>query len=336
MATTATGYATLYKLDPDALAAGTTVTTIAEQLDGKIEISLDVVERTSKDSSNIKHYIPHNVTWTGSLSGYLDASTSIDFDGSTELAYILDHADFDFTTAMSINCVFKPDSITGTQTLVDKYDGATDGWRLYLSGADLIFEINNSGTTDAVGTVAGVIQIGDCYRVYCSYSGAANAIKCYINGHEHTVVVTGTVPDACGVNATRVTIAADKDAANFFDGKIYSVLLGAVVNNATTPLAFDDCVAIWGFNQDLTDGSGNAHTLTGTNIAATDYGDDTQWALIEAMQTRVLVTMQLAEAGTSATYTGTCIITSVEHSHPQGGMAGYSASWQGTGALTPA
>lgn len=98
--------------------------------------------------------------------------------------------DIDYTDELTISAWIKPDSVSGTQYLVQKYnfvDSVSDGWVFYLAGDDLRwFESDGIGATVQCTATTDVLVVDNWYNVVISKSGSATSdcsnIDMYING----------------------------------------------------------------------------------------------------------------------------------------------------------
>ena len=329
------GNGSLMKLDP---AGGASYESITNQTNGTLTIEGDIIEATSKSSSQNKIYVHGNTGWSASIEGYCTTDPMLNFDGSNDYAHVADDADFDFATDITLYCYVIPDVVSGTQYLIHKHDGS-DGCSLALSGDEVVFVVDNSGSTSSsTATDAANLVAGTGYRIKAVFDGGTTTTKIYVNESDEAVTVTGTVPATCGVNATRVTIAGDAAGANLYDGKMGNAALssaGTLNDQIVTPL-YTGVVAYYRFDDGATnptDSSGNSHTLTGVSIAAADYGDQTYYTIQEAWENKNSFTLQFAEAGTADTYTGTVFVESLAKTAPQNDVKSYSIGLRGSGEL---
>lgn len=125
--------------------------------------------------------------WTNT-SARGELGTCLDFNGSTHFLNFGDHNDFSFNgnNPFTISFWFYHDSVTGRQTFISKYDGATREW---FVEKDVNHNMNfwifdssgNSAHRDANGTT---IAADKWYFCVCTYSGSGGADNCriYLNG----------------------------------------------------------------------------------------------------------------------------------------------------------
>lgn len=310
---------------------------LPNQLTGTLDSATDIVEVTSKSSNQRKQYLPANLGVTGTVSGFLTSDPALDLDGATEFADVADDSDLDLTTLITMEAIFQPDAVAGTQTLAHKHDG-TDGYILRLEGDEVEFVIDNSGTTDAaVKTNAANLVVTRQYSVKAIYEGAGNTVKIYIDEIVEAATTTGTIPDACGVNATRLTVGANAADGDKFDGKLWHIAIAALGTDNTQRLTQAESVAYYKFNGVLTDtatgGANNPHTLTGTNITSADYGELTFLAMREAQFSGSTLALSLDESGTGLTYSFTGVLSSVSRSYPQNDGTQYTINFNADGPV---
>jgi hypothetical protein len=335
--TTLTGDASFYKVDPADPTGGAATIRIAKQLSGTLTFGRDILESTTKDSGRVKEFIYGNFEFSGAFNGYIGSEPLLDLDGSTEYAWVADHADFDLTTDLTIEVMIVPDKITGVQHLVHKSD-TLDGYQLNLNGDEVEFVLENSGATDAtITTTAANLAVAKERRIKAVFDGGTTTAKIYdvVSGAEITSSVSGTVPATLGTNATRVTIGTDDTASgNFYDGKKGLALISASGTLDAIHIAPTNSQAYWGFEGNLNDSSGNSHTLTGVNIATADYGDLTYLTLRNAIINKTQLAFDFLEDGTGLTYSGFLLQASIAQTYDQNAPQTYAVTFTGTEPLT--
>ena len=333
-----TGNGSFFKVDPDDPTGGSAPVQITNQLDGTLSIVVDAPESTNKSSSQEKSFLIGNVGWSGSFGGQLDNDPALDLNGTDEYCHVADAAGLDLTTAVTIQAIFIPDVVTGTQIILHKHDG-TDGYILRLEGNEIELVIDNSGTTDATATTdAADLVAGRQYKVKAIYDGAGNTIKIYVDRSLEANTVAGTVPNACGTNATRMTVGTDDSASgDFFDGKLFNVGLDNIATDSVERMTAADAVALYLFNGDATDAAtAGSFDLTEVNITAADYGDRTLFTMKNAILNKSKLAIEFDESGTGLTLSGTIIETEITRNYPQNEAQNYSISFVGDSKLTPA
>lgn len=341
MTTTAAklGLGSLLRVDP---AGGSTYQTVVNQTNGVLNINLGTSDITTKSSSQWMEFLPSIRSWDGTIEGIRTSEPLLDLNGTDEYAHTLDHADFDFSTDITLQITIYPDSVSGTQTLIHKHDG-TDGYILRLSNDEVQFVVDNSGATNSSTlTDAANLDTTRAHTIKAVFDGGTTTTKIYIDGTEFAATVTGTVPATCGVNATRVTIGADSANANLFDGQIGSAGLSNVgtLDGQFLQPNVSTTVAYYKFNGDSNDSStgGSTHNLTDVNITTADYVDLTYYTLKNAILTKTQYTVQfyIDETTTPETYTGSATITSLSEVYPHGEAMVYNLAFEGTSTLTKA
>jgi hypothetical protein len=96
----------------------------------------------------------------------------------------------DGTTQLSLEILFRPAGVTGTQGLLSKYRTNTNqrSWRLYLNGAELELQISVDGVANEIkATTAASLSAGVWYHVVVTYNSGVFAV--YLNGK--SVAVSG-------------------------------------------------------------------------------------------------------------------------------------------------
>lgn len=222
--------------------------------------SATVTARTENSSYPASNLTKHRL-WPGWRSG----DKSLDFDGDIAYAFASDHADFNITGDLTIEVMIKPDSVTGIQSIVNKLS-TTDGYALRLNGDEVELKIDNSGSTDGTETTtaANIATDGTWYRIKAVYDASAQDIKFYINGLLAASSTTGTIPTSIGTNSRPVGIGVNGFLYDeHYDGEIAYVGIDNAEHDHGGYLDPSGCVGYWKFDSsDLTDSSGNGHTLT--------------------------------------------------------------------------
>ena len=233
---------------------------------------------------------------------------ALDLDGANDYAWVADHADFDITSDLTIECHINPDVVAGTQFLLDK-GGVTalqNAYGLELVGDEIrMFGTANGapGTLWIVGTTVANLLINTWYTIKAVYDAGATEVSIYLDGieiarannvHQEFCTLAGTIPAANFSSTTRVTIGADSANGNKFNGEIDFIGVEARENDNGDALAKIGSRGYWNMNQrlnaagDLPDQSGNEHDLTVVHLADADF------VTVEASQE---FTLRLSDVG---------------------------------------
>ncbi len=167
-----------------------------------------------------------------------------DFDGTNDEGDIPDNDDFSFGDGatdqpFSIVALVNPDVVTGSETIVAKYDegtGAATEWFFYRSGALLRCLYYDDSASEAYigrGTSGAQLVAGQWMLVGSTYDGSAvtTGIRLYADGArvDDTNVTSGTYT---AMENLGETLSIGHDQANgsdrqFWDGKMALILLVA-------------------------------------------------------------------------------------------------------------
>lgn len=154
----------------------------------------------------------------------------------SEFLSATDSATISFTADFSMIAWIRPDSISGTQGLVTKWDIGTDHeYALYMEDAKLRFEID-AAANDALGTT--YIQsntdlvANEWYMVAIVYDGTgvgnAGRLQMYLDGVlEGSATYVGTIPALIDDGAADLHLGAFDSGANFYEGRIGMTALWA-------------------------------------------------------------------------------------------------------------
>ncbi len=218
-----------------------------------------------------------NLERTRLLPQYRTNDMAVDLDGANDYAWVADHADFDITGDLTIECLFNADSIVGNQTFLGKFDPVGNGYILRLAGDEIEFVIHNAATTDAnITTNAANLIIDTWYRVKAVYDASDQLVTIYINGLLEASTVVGVVPAAIGLNNIRVTIGARQNNIDKFDGEIGFIGIDNAEHDNGGYLDPSGCAGYWPMDTAFAGGviadvSGNDHDLTGVSLDDTDF-----------------------------------------------------------------
>lgn len=160
-----------------------------------------------------------------------NTSTSINFNGTTDLVTIPDIPAYDFTTEMSAFAWIKPDTFS-KNGIISKYLVAGDNreWGLYLSnvlGGDafLLVLLGISGGSDVSiqKSDSRILVEGNTYHVGFTYK--AGTVTLYVNGSVIASNLTINIHPTTLENKTTDIEIGNLDAIGIFDGDIDDVRL---------------------------------------------------------------------------------------------------------------
>lgn len=216
---------------------------------------------------------------------YRTADRAIVLDGSADYMWIADHADFKTTGNLTMEVLFKANSITGTQMLFHKLE-TTVGHSLALEGDELRWSINGSGNfeqTDAVNIV-----IGNWYRVKMEYWAGGAAASFWVNQILVDSTTSGTIPGSITSGTLNVGVGATAAGAGKFDGTIAYIAIVSDIFSSNgilydytdkNPTAANSRV-FWKFQDDFDDSTDNGHTLTPVSLGSGDFVNCTAYQCI--------------------------------------------------------
>ena len=231
------------------------------------EDTTTITSRTEATTYEATNLIRHEL-WPG----WRSQDIAVTLDGANDYGTHDDEASFDLTGDITIEALINPDGVAGTQYLLHKIS-ATDGYAFGLDGDEVFLQIDNSGDSDGTETTdAANLSAGTWYRVKATYDASAGEITIHIDGALEASSTTGTVPNAIGANAVRVTVGADAAGANRFAGPMSYIGIEDAEKDQGGYLEADNCVAYWNFeDSDGTDSSGNGKTLTLVSLDSSDF-----------------------------------------------------------------
>ncbi len=235
-----------------------------------------------------------NLQKTRLLPQYRTDDQALELDGTNDYAWVADHADFDITGDLTIECLFNPDDLLGAQAFLDKL-GANDGYRLQLTGDELRLFIRGATNCDVVTTTAN-LSADTWYRAKAVYDASAEEISFFLDGIEiaratdgvqTNCTLVGNIPAAIGANAIRVTIGADAGGGTLFDGEIGFIGIDNAEHDNGGYLDPSGCAGYWPMDTALVGGeiedvSGNDHNLTAISITSANFDFITTHAWVGA------------------------------------------------------
>lgn len=143
----------------------------------------------------------------------------LDFNGTSHYVSCGNPASLQIVAALTIEAWISPDTVSGNDSIVHKYDagGGQRAFTLYLSAGIPTFVVSSALAPFTGGVRAGATTLtaGTLYHLVAVFDPSAN-LDIYLNGALDNGALTGAIP-ASIANTTR------------------SLLLGAGYNNSATP-----------------------------------------------------------------------------------------------------
>ncbi len=243
-------------------------------------------------------YPASNLTLRKLQPAYRSFDRAVTLDGSTEYATSTS-TDFDFTGAFAVDTVFEVVATTGSdQTICSKYNTTgPDGSFSLIVKNDLRIKLLLNGTTNqATITLTGTpLTATQWYHLKVVYL-ASQDVTFYLDGvlvascdnaTQTGCTLVGTIDASLDTTTDpfRVgTTGAGAGVSRFGNVNIAFLSMVAGANrDQNTYLDFtttqdSSLICYYNFDaDDLTDISGNGNDLTGVNIGAADFGDNTAW-----------------------------------------------------------
>ena len=151
---------------------------------------------------------------------------------SSQSLTLADHANFGGMSELTLSCWVNRDiDAAGDVGILSKFsttDASSQSFTLvvYNGGGDtIIFEINTSGGASSAISITPLV-VGEWTHIVATYDGTN--MKLYMNGLiEATTARTGTIDDSAEQFIIGARSGNTNTAANFFDGKIGGVYIGA-------------------------------------------------------------------------------------------------------------
>lgn len=192
---------------------------------------------TMNDSSgNATDSSGNSITLTNSGTATYAAgkfSNSVDVNGSSQHLYSADNSDLSITGQVTLSAWVNPDTVTGTQTIAGKWDGANESYLLSLNGSAVRMSIDASG--NYAETTSGALTTGSYQHVVGVYDSSAATVSIFVNGVKKSVTVTGTIPTSIADDAGRFSVGAEDSTSgttNYFNGKVDDLRLYSRALNA--------------------------------------------------------------------------------------------------------
>ena len=187
----------------------------------------DVNDRSKGTGQNLTNNNSVTFAAGGPTGNYADFVAA-----SSQSLTLADHANFGGMSELTLSCWINRDIDAGADVgILSKFsttDASSQSFTLvcYHGGGDtVLFEINTSGGSSSVESITPLV-VGEWVHIVATYDGAN--MKLYINGLlEATTARTGTIDDSAEQFIIGARSGNTNTEANFFDGKIGGVYIGA-------------------------------------------------------------------------------------------------------------
>jgi len=218
-------------------------------------------------------------------------------DGSSQYLSITDHADFSPTSDFTVEMWARVDDITATMAVVNKSNAVGDQQSYFIVYNGAVdpkrFAINTSSDGEALtgATVNWTAVQDQWYHWAFVYDASDSEVEIFVDGLSiGTAAVTGSIFDATTPLHFGATQVPDKyfsgrmDEIRFWKGEERTQTqirqhMGVDLNESDESLT--NLTGYWKLDNDLTDSSGNSHTLTNNGTAtfstAVGFEYDTFW-----------------------------------------------------------
>ena len=184
----------------------------------------------------IPNYINGTSWYDNSISGIVATANNSPTYDSVEKAWTLNGTNqyfnlgnvLNYTSgAFTVEVTFKPNSVTGTQALVSRYNsGVAGNYFMLMDGNKVKYSFEASPNVVAGPTS---LSTGNRYTATQVFSG--NSLATYLNGVSNGGTTTFGTSYASTVNLLIGAVYNNSSPTNFFNGKIYSV---RIYNRALT------------------------------------------------------------------------------------------------------
>ncbi len=248
---------------------------------------------TSKEPNPL---FPSSVLSQPEFNQYRTLDRALRFDGIDKHCEVVSHSDFEFSTSFEIEMVATPQTITPANniTFLEKGSGLfnLDGYGLHQQNANLNVKLSDGVSSVFIITDTTPLVVGESFKVNAIYDGSGTpSVEIWFNGvniatatnaDQDGCILTGTIPASLAASSAPLKIGYDGFGIRHTPTDISSISAKSSPGTGAAWLIPTDCAFYYKFQTDVAnpvDSSGNGHTLTGTNISASDYIDYTgnQW-----------------------------------------------------------
>lgn len=239
---------------------------------GEFKLRITGVDRTTV------YYAGHKgkVTRSGSI-----ATQSLDLEsGSSQYASDSSLTGISFTDDYTVEALVKPESRT-LGTVLSRWDGGTNGWRVIINQIGQILIQGVSGGTTDYATSNQSVPIGEWSHIAATLDMSAGTATIYINGASVPLAYTNGAGTSLAQGTANLQLGA-ANSTDFFDGKIAEVRLWNAVrtaaqirDNAGKHLTGSETnlIGYWKLDNSYNDSTSNANHLSasGSPVFSTDH-----------------------------------------------------------------
>lgn len=203
-----------------------------------------------------------------------------ELDGSTDYFDVADNAVLSLTGSITLSAWIIPDIITGTHTIIGKYDSSNQSYLLTQEADEIRMYIDSSANYQT--TTATNLAANSTYLVTGVYNSVTGTVRLFVNGTEQTSTTSGTIPTSIVDDGGKFSIGANDTSgtpANYFDGHIDDA---RIYNRALSPAEVSQLYnwapgprGYWKMDENsgtsVFDSSGNSYTGTMTGLTAASW-----------------------------------------------------------------
>mgnify|MGYP001602929224 CR=1 FL=1 len=197
--------------------------------------TMDEASGNRADSTANAHTLTDNNT-VAAAAGILNNGADFELTNGNEALSVADHADFDFSTAMSWQAWVKIEAlVAGAHAIISKFVGGSQAsYMLRHDGDGTVSLLIPDALTDVDDSdcpragISSALVAGTLYHLVMIYdgtlSGNANRLKLYINNVLQTLSFTGTIPASLQDSTAAVVIGLEALLGTYeYDGIIDEV-----------------------------------------------------------------------------------------------------------------
>jgi len=210
---------------------------------------------SATDSSGYSNTLSlSNMNWDSvDLTGFMGAY-GLFSNGTTSFGQAVDSASLDLTGSISLEAWIKPQTTSGTKTIIDKGNDVTNvrNYALYLLGSEVVFSFFDGTAYKTHQSVQSGITALTPYYVVATFNSDTDTVKIYVNGAEK---YSNTVLETSDMLTNNLPLLIGKSTSgNYFQGtmdeiRIYNrVLSGDEVYAHYLKRAFAEVPPTGGFS----------------------------------------------------------------------------------------
>ena len=259
----------------------------------------------------------------------LTSSIGLSLNGTDEFASHADDAHFDLAGDFTFEAMVDTAVAGGTRYILSKH--LAYHFRTNFAASQFDVLLYNSGVS---WTHSWAYPAAGTYRIKWVYDVSAAIMTLYVNGVDETSNLIGSgTPfdpgDAIDTNTNTLYVGVFNAASGFFDSTIHAVGFKSAEEDNGAYLVPSTTNAYWDWNAgDLTDSSGNGHTLTGTGLESSNFVDDVSFEATTAYQWLAAELVAAAQP--------TLLFIPKTHNISTGAeIILYSGDWHATGVTNP-